>query len=116
MFESSKVAPIKNEYQYMCIFIAAVLIDVIVRILSMMKYNALKARTNGYGIAPELTPYYRSLGRKGPFGSPFEDTKATVNSLCLSALIAGCLGMILLFIADIMLYIAQNKLIKKDST
>lgn len=110
MFESSKIAPVRNEYQYLFIFVAAIVVDVIVRILSLMKYNALKARVPGFGIAPELTPYYKSLGRKGPFGSPFDDTKSLVNSLILSALIAGCIGIILLCISDVSLYIAQYRL------
>jgi len=112
MFESTKLSPVYNGYQYLSIFISAIIIDIIIHFFSSRKYNALKTGTNAFGFAPELMIYYRSLCRKGPF--PIEGGTETFygscNSWLLGAIIAGLLAVFVLLIADLLLQAAEYKM------
>jgi hypothetical protein len=106
MFETTKLSPCFNGYQYLFIFCAAIIVDLIVHFFSLQKFTALKAGTNGFGFAPELMIYYRSLCRKGPFPTDCgpESFYSSCNSWLLGALIAGTVAVVLLLIADLILY------------
>ncbi len=111
MFETTKPSPVYNGYQYISIFISAIIFDLIIHFFSSQKYNALKSGTDAFGFAPELMIYYRSLCRKGPFpidgGS--DSFYAGCNSWLLGSLIAGILAVFLLLIADLFLHGLEYK-------
>jgi hypothetical protein len=105
MFETTKLSPVYNGYQYLSIFIVAMIIDLIVHFFSSRKLTALKSGTDAFGFAPELMVYYRSLCRKGPMpidGGP-DSFYASCNSWLMGVLIAGILAVFLLLIADLFL-------------
>jgi len=110
MFENTKLSPCFNGYQYLFIFIVAIVLDLIVHFFSSRKFNALKAGTDAFGFAPELMIYYRSLCRKGPFpvDSP-ESFYSSCNSWLLGAIIAGTAAVFMLLIADLILYGVEYK-------
>jgi len=117
MFETTKLSPVYNGYQYLSIFIMAMIIDLIVHFFSSRKLTALKSGTYAFGFAPELMSYYRSLCRKGPlpFDGQTESFYASCNSWLMGVLIAGTLAVVLLFTADLLLhgieiYYARNNL------
>jgi hypothetical protein len=106
MFETTKLAPVYNGYQYLFIFIIAIIIDAIVHFFSSRKYNAVVNKIpNTFGFAPELMLYYRSLCRKGPFsieGGP-DTFYSGCNSWLLGALIAGTIAVFMLLVTDLTL-------------
>ncbi len=106
MFETTKLSPVYNGYQYLSVFIVAIIIDLIFHFFSSRKLAALKSGTDVFGFAPELMVYYRSLCRKGPLpidGGP-ESFYANCNSWLLGMLIAGTLAVVVLLIADLFLH------------
>ena len=111
MFENTKLSPVYNGYQYLAIFIIAMIVDLIIHFFSARKLNALKNGGDAFGFAPELAVYYRSLCRKGPFpidGGP-ESFYAGCNSWLLGMLIAGTLAVFVLLIADLVLQAVEYK-------
>lgn len=111
MFETTKLSPCFNGYQYLFVFIAAILIDLIVHFFSSRKYYAMTNGTDAFGFVPSLMAYYRSLFKKGPFpieGGP-DSFYGSCNSWLLGAVIAGVLSVIILLIADLFLYAAEYK-------
>jgi len=118
MFETTKLSPVYNGYQYLVICIVAIIIDMIVHFFSTRKYYALKlaasqgsSGTDTFGFAPALAPYYRSLCRKGPFpidGDP-ESFYSYCNSWLIGAVIAGCVAVVLLLITDLILQAVEYK-------
>jgi len=105
MFETTTLAPVYNGYQYLFIFIVAIVLDMIVHFFSSRKYYAIKNQTDAIGFAPELMVYYRSLCRKGPLsldGGP-ESFYAGCNSWLIAALIAGTTAVVTLLITDLVL-------------
>lgn len=107
MFETTKLSPVYNGYQYLAIFIVAVVLDIIIHFFSARKFTAYKAGTgtSTIGFAPELNFYYRSLAKKGPF--PIEGNAesfyGSCNSWLMGALIAGTIGVIVLLLTDLIL-------------
>jgi hypothetical protein len=99
MFENTKLSPCFNGYQYLFIFISAVLVDLII-------HCALKTGTDAFGFAPGLMFYYRSLSKKGPFSidGGSESFYSSCNSWLMGAFIAGISAVILLLITDLFLY------------
>ncbi len=95
MFENTKLVPVYNGYQYLIVFISAIVLDLIIHFFSSRKYAALTAvpKTDAIGFAPELMFYYNSLRRKGPFH----------NSWLMGMLIAGTVAVFILLITDIIL-------------
>jgi len=111
MFETTKLSPVYNGYQYLAVFIVAIIIDLIVHFFSSRKFNALKSGTDAFGFAPELMIYYRSLCRKGPLPSDggVESFYSSCNSWLLGALIAGILAVFILLLADLVLQAIDYK-------
>jgi len=109
MFETTKIAPCYNGYQYIFIFVAAVILDAFIHFFSSRRYYGLK--TDAFGFAPELMIYYRSLRSKGPFpidGVP-ENFYGTCNSWLLGGFIAGVLSVFVLLVADLFLHALDIK-------
>lgn len=105
MFETTRLNPVYNGYQYLIICIVAIVVDIIVHFFSTRKYYALKSGTDAFGFAPSLAFYYRSLCRKGPFpidGDP-ESFYSYCNSWLVGAVITGSAAVILLLITDLIL-------------
>lgn len=100
-----------NPWQYLTVFITAIIIDSIVHFFSNRKYTALKAGTDALGFAPELNIYYRSLAKKGPFEytSGIDTWYNTFNSYIIGALIAGISCTLIVVIADSILYGLEYK-------
>ena len=111
MFETTKLSPCFNGYQYLFIFIVAVVLDLIVHFFSLRKLNAIKSGTYAFGGVPELMTYYRSLSKKGPFpiDSGTENFYSSCNSWLLGALIAGTIAIFMLLIVDLILYVAESR-------
>lgn len=112
MFETTKLTPVYNEYQYIVIFLIAIFLDIIIHSFSLRKYNALKNNTNVFGFIPaELMVYYRSLSKKGPFpiDGGLDSFYSNCNSWILGALIAGILGILLLLLTDLTLQLIEYK-------
>ena len=111
MFENTKLSPVYNGYQYLFVFICAMIVDLIIHFFSSRKFNALKSGGDAIGFVPELAIYYRSLCRKGPFpidgGS--ESFYASCNSWLLGMLIAGTLAVFILLIADLLLQATEYR-------
>jgi hypothetical protein len=111
MFETTILTPGYNGYQYLFVFFVAILLDIIVHFFSLRKYSALKSGTDAFGFAPELMIYYRSLCRKGPLSidGGIESFYSSCNSWIIGALIAGIVSIIVLFIADLFLHVAETR-------
>jgi predicted outer membrane lipoprotein len=111
MFETTKLAPVYNGYQYLFIFISAMLLDLIIHFFSARKYHAMYNKTDAFGFAPELWIYYRSLAKKGPLSieGGLDSFNASVNSWLLGALIAGTLGVLTLLLADVFLQVSEMR-------
>jgi hypothetical protein len=105
MFETTKLKPVYNGYQYLFIFLVAVVFDLIIHFFSSRKYNALKAGTDAIGFVPELAVYYRSLCRRGPFptDSGPESFYSGCNSWLMGAIIAGSVAIFILLFTDLIL-------------
>jgi hypothetical protein len=111
MFETTKLSPCFNGYQYLFIFVSAIIVDLVVHFFSSRKYSALKTGSDAFGFAPELMIYYRSLCRKGPFSVDCgpESFYGSCNSWLLGAIIAGTIAVFILLVADLLLYAAEYK-------
>lgn len=111
MFESTKLSPVYNGYQYLSVFIVAMILDLIVHFFSSRKLAALKTGTDAFGFAPELMIYYRSLCRKGPFpiDGGIDSFYSSCNSWLLGILIAGLLAVFVLLVADLFLHAIETK-------
>lgn len=111
MFETTKISPVFNGYQYLFVFVSAIIVDMIIHFFSSRKYYALKTGSDSFGFAPELMIYYRSLCRKGPFSTDYgpESFYSSCNSWLIAALIAGILAVFVLLIADLILYGIESR-------
>lgn len=109
MFENTKLSPVYNGYQYVFIFISAIIFDLIIHFFSSRKYYAIKSGTDAFGFAPELMVYYRSLCRKGPFqiNGEMETFYGSCNSWLLGALIAGTMAVFVLLVADLLMQVVE---------
>ncbi len=107
MFETTKLSPCFNGYQYLFMFISAIIVDLVIHFFSSRKY----ASSDAFGFAPELMIYYRSLCRKGPFSvdGGVESFYGSCNSWLLGAIIAGTLAVFILLLADLFLYAAEYR-------
>jgi len=98
-------------YQYLLVFVIAVVLDTFIYFFSSRKYTALKSGTDAMGIAPELMVFYRSLAKRGPF--PYTQGSDTFynscNSWLLGALLLGFTCTIIVIIADLILQIIEWK-------
>jgi hypothetical protein len=104
MFETTKLSPVYNGYQYLIVFLVGIVLNLVIYFFSSRKYYALTTRTDAIGFAPELMIYYRSLGKKGPFPSSGSDSfYNTCNSLLMGSLIAGTMCIIVVLLTDLIL-------------
>ncbi len=112
MFETNKLTPVYNGYQFLFICIVAIVLDMIVHFFSSRKYYSVtKTHADVFGFAPELMIYYRSLSKKGPLptdGGP-DSFYASCNSWLIAALIAGTTSIIVLLLTDIILQIIDYR-------
>lgn len=109
MFENTKLSPVYNGYQYLFVFICAMVVDLIVHFFSLRKLNALKSGGDAFGFAPELAVYYSSLGRKGPFPINYGNFYTSCNSWLLGMFIAGTLSIFILLMSDLFLQAVDYK-------
>lgn len=111
MFETTKLTPSYNGYQYLFIFFVAIVLDIIIHFFSVRKFNALKNGTDAFGFVPALAAYYKSLCRKGPFSidGGSDSFYSTCNSWLMGALFAGSTAILLLLITDLLLQVAETK-------
>jgi hypothetical protein len=111
MFETTKLSPCFNGFQYLFIFIVAMVVDAVVHFFSSRKYYALKSnpQVDVFGFAPELMNYYFSLCSKGPFSVDSSQFNKYCNSWILGMLIAGGMAVIMLALTDTILYIIEYK-------
>lgn len=112
MLEGTQIHAQWNLYQYALVFLLAMVVSSVVQFFSVRKFMALKAQSDAVGFAPTLALYYRSLGKLGPF--PYtkgEDTMYnSLNSWLIGSLVAGTGCLLIVLIADIILYAVESRL------
>lgn len=111
MFENTKLSPVFNGYQYLFVCLVAIVLDVIVHFFSIRKYQRIQNKVDVLGFAPWIGPHYKSLAKYGPLSmeGSYETMSASINSYLVGAVIAGSVSLIVLLIADLILYGMENR-------
>ena len=97
--------------RYLSIFLAAVILDIIIHIFAIRHNRALAVDFSGLGSGlgsnsdgwtlfdlSSLIGYYKALSRIGPQWLDLP----TIKSFFYGAIIAGCIGIILLILSDVL--------------
>ena len=100
-----------NAYQYLIVFLLAVILDIIVHFFSCRKYAALKAGSDTIGFLPQLKLYYDVLAKRGPleYTQGVDTMYNSINSWLLGALIAGITCTLIVILADLILQIIDYR-------
>ncbi len=115
--DKTKIEPVYNGYQYLIVFLVAVILNTIIRFFSIRKYTDMVQQSSSgsmgstvYGFLPELGPYYLKISRYGPqnyIGLPDEFHKS-INSWLISGVLLGTFVVLVVLIADITLHIISG--------
>lgn len=109
-----ELSPTINGYRYLTVVIVAIFLDTIFHFFSVRKFNAIRANNgkNVFGFIPQLGVYYSSLESRGPFEKASKYYCS--NGWLVGALNAGLLALIVISLADLILYTIECKLNSKS--
>lgn len=113
--EKTRLEPGWNAWQYLSIFIAGFILDVILHFLSRRKFYALKAgQYDVFGVAPSLMYYYNGLKNHWPLKNTESYWAETFNVWFWGGVYGGLACVFALLVADVILqvydYVDENKI------
>jgi hypothetical protein len=113
IIENTKLEPVVNGYQYLIIFMVIfIIINPILYFFSSRKYRSIRMTppVDMYGFAPDLYPFYRSLGEYKFISKHISDspTGTTYDKVITGGLVFGITALIILIVTDVILYIMNN--------
>ena len=90
MFEQTKLEPCYNLYQYLIVFLVAIIFDLFIHFFSSRSYAAVKSGTQSGYVPAHLMAYYNYLDKY-------------FNSWLLGCLITGVSVLLIVIVTDLVL-------------